>query len=357
MGWAHCDDDIQEQAAQIVGAKREEVQMMNALSVNQHFLLVSFYQPTPTRHKVLLETHAFPSDHYVVQSQIKLKGYDPESSMLMISPREGEELIRTEDILDMIEKEGDSIALVMLPGVQYYTGQVFDMKTITEAAHKKGCMVGFDLAHAVGNIILKVHEWGMDFACWCSYKYLSAGAGGIGGIFIHERHAHNNFPKLHGWWSHEPNTRFDMNNEFTPSPSPACYRVSNPSMFHCASLEGSLEVMLGAGLENMRAKSLQLTGYLEMLLLERFPATDAAVTAGRPYVQIITPSDPQWRGCQLSLRFSVDLGEMLTELTKRGVLCDVRKPHVMRIAPSPLYNKFSDVFRFVEYVAEIFQKQ
>ncbi|XP_061128305.1 kynureninase [Syngnathus typhle] len=344
--WAWAENDLEALMARVVGARPEEVALMNGLTVNLHLLMLSFYRPTAARHKIVLEDKAFPSDHYAVESQIRLRGFDPEESMLLLKHRPDEETLRTEDILDLIEKEGSSVALVMLSGVQYYTGQLFNMAAITKAAQKQGCLVGFDLAHAAGNAELKLHEWGVDFACWCSYKYLNSGCGGIAGAFVHEKHQHTIKPTLTGWWGHDLKTRFDMNNELELQPGVKGFRLSNQSVLLVCPLQASLEVFNMTSMQMLRKKSMLLTGYLEYLIGHYYNEDPAH--PGRPHVRIITPSDPQQRGCQLSLGFSVPIDALFRELEKRGVVCDMRHPSVLRIAPVPLYNSFSDVHRFIE---------
>lgn len=344
--WAWAENNIEELMANVVGAKAEEVALMNGLTVNLHLLLLSFYKPTASRHKILLEDKAFPSDHYAVESQIRLRGFDPERSMLCLSPRPGEDTLRTEDILDMIEKEGDSIAVVMFSGVQYYTGQLFNMAAITEAGHRKGCYVGFDCAHAAGNAELKLHDWGVDFACWCSYKYLNSGAGGLAAAFVHEKHQHTIRPALVGWWGHDLKTRFQMNNMLELQPGVSGFRLSNQPVLLVCPLQASLEVFNLTSMQALRRKSLLLTGYLEYLI-QHYYAKDPT-QPHKPHVHVITPSDPQQRGCQLSLSFSVPIRTVFQELEKRGVACDMREPSVLRIAPVPLYNTFTDVHRFIE---------
>ncbi|XP_007568731.1 kynureninase isoform X1 [Poecilia formosa] len=344
--WAWAENNIEDSMANIVGAKSGEVALMNGLTVNLHLLMLSFYKPTPTRHKILLESKAFPSDHYAIESQIRLRGFSPESSMLMLSPRPGEDTLRTEDILDVIEKEGDVIAMVMLPGVQYYTGQLFDMHAITKAGHKKGCFVGFDCAHAVGNADLKLHDWDVDFACWCSYKYLNSGAGGLAGAFIHEKHKDTIKPALLGWWGHDLATRFRMTNVMELQPGVSGFRLSNQPILLVCPLQASLEVFNMASMQSLRRKSVLLTGYLEYLIKEYY--TEDPAQPHKAYVRILTPSDPRQRGCQLSLSFSIPIRRVFQELEKRGVACDMREPSVLRIAPVPLYNSFRDVHRFIE---------
>lgn len=354
--FAHCDEFCIEQSAKLVGALPEEVGIMNGLTVNEHLQMISFYRPTPDRHKVLIEDHAFPSDHYCMESQIRQRGYDPATSLICIKPRAGEELLRTEDILDMLEKEGDSIAVIVLPGVQYYTGQVLDMKTITKAGHDKGCYVGFDLSHAVGNIELFLHDWDVDFACWCNYKYLNASAGSIAGLFIHERHAHSDMPKLLGWWGHRAETRFRMDNVMELSPGAAGYRISNPPVLLTAALEASLHVFSQTSMAELRQKSKLLTAYTEHLLLSRLgqPASQQSIsgTTSSPHVRIITPSDPEQRGSQLSIWFAVRVDLVYQELARRGVVLDKRLPNVLRIGLCPLYVSFEDCHRFIEILTE-----
>ncbi|XP_023282732.1 kynureninase [Seriola lalandi dorsalis] len=343
--WGWAENNIEELMANVVGAKTEEVALMNGLTVNLHLLLLSFYKPTAARHKILLEDKAFPSDHYAVESQIRLRGFDPQQSMLLLSPRPGEETLRTEDILEAIEREGHSVAVVMFSGVQYYTGQLFNMAAITEAGQRKGCYVGFDCAHAAGNAELKLHDWGVDFACWCSYKYLNSGAGGLAGAFIHEKHKDSIRPALSGWWGHDPKTRFQMNNVLELQPGVSGFRLSNQPILLVCPLQASLEVFGMTSMQALRRKSLLLTGYLEYLIQHYY--TEDPAQPRKPHVRVITPSDPRQRGCQLSLSFSVPIGKVFRELEKRGVACDMREPSVLRIAPAPLYNTFGDVHRFI----------
>uniref|UniRef100_A0A8C5MKP3 Kynureninase n=1 Tax=Leptobrachium leishanense TaxID=445787 RepID=A0A8C5MKP3_9ANUR len=346
--WALGDECIADLMAKIVGAKREEVALMNGLTVNLHLQMLSFYKPTKERHKILMEAKAFPSDHYAVESQILFHGLDVEESMLLVHPREGEETLQTEDILSIIEKEGDSIAVILFSGVHYYTGQLFDIKKITKAGQKKGCFVGFDLAHAVGNVELHLHDWGVDFACWCSYKYLNSGAGGLAGAFIHGKHSTTIKPSLVGWWGHEFKTRFSMSNKLKLSPGVEGFRISNPSILLVCSLHASLEVFNETSMEAIRRKSVLLTGYLEYLLKHYFTDQDNKLS-----VRIITPSNVAERGCQLSLTFTLPIKEVFEELEKRGVVCDLREPNGLRIAPVPLYNTFHDVYRFTQILRNV----
>ncbi|KAJ1918569.1 hypothetical protein H4219_002506 [Mycoemilia scoparia] len=310
---------------------------------------MAFYRPTEKRNKILIEKKAFPSDHYAMESQIRLKGLDPDECLLTVGPREGEHTVRTSDILDIIEKNGDSIAVVALSGVQYYTGQLFDIETITSAAHKKGCMVGWDLAHATGNVPLKLHDWDVDFACWCTYKYLNSGPGGIAGIFVHQKHATDlDRPRMTGWWSHKVGTRFEMTNKMDLNEGAAGFEISNPCILASASLLGSLEIFERAGMYALREKSLAMTAYLEFLIKHNFSESE---------VEIITPENPDKRGCQLSLLIKQDFDSVFEHLMSNGVICDERKPDCIRVAPVPLYNTYQDVWRFIEVLKVAFSKQ
>eukprot|EP00416_Gambierdiscus_australes_P022112 CAMPEP_0171064994 /NCGR_PEP_ID=MMETSP0766_2-20121228/6600_1 /TAXON_ID=439317 /ORGANISM="Gambierdiscus australes, Strain CAWD 149" /LENGTH=479 /DNA_ID=CAMNT_0011521065 /DNA_START=47 /DNA_END=1486 /DNA_ORIENTATION=+ len=338
--WVTADEDCRNDMARIVGAKPLEVAIMNSLTVNLHLLMCAFYRPTKSRYKIMMEGKAFPSDKFVVASQITHHGFDPADAIVEIWPRKEEHLLRTEDIEAAIGAAGDSVAVVMFSGIQYYTGQLFEMDRISRAARAKGCVVGFDLAHAAGNAPLQLHDWGCDFACWCTYKYLNAGPGNIAAAFVHERHASSEFPgRLHGWWGHRRSDRFEMEHTFIPSPGAQAFMLSNPPVLCVAALRASTELFARAGVERLRAKSLLLTGYLELLI-------DAEV--GPEHVEIITPRDAKQRGCQLSLVFRQDMQEVHTALSKGGVVCDLRKPSVMRLSPAPLYNSFLDIFHFVK---------
>ncbi|RKP08487.1 L-kynurenine hydrolase-like protein [Thamnocephalis sphaerospora] len=343
--WVTIDEQVVGKSATIVGAKPAEVAVMGTLTANLHFLMVSFYRPTAQRYKILLEKRAFPSDTYAVKSQIQFHGYDPTTAMVALEPREGEYTLRHEDILAAIEEHGDEIALVLFPGVQYYTGQLFDIQGITEAAHRKGCYAGFDLAHAAGNVPLRLHDWQVDFACWCSYKYLNSGPGSIAGIFVHEQHFDNPaLPRLTGWWGHEKTTRFDMSDEFTPSPGAAVYQHSNPSVLNTVCLLGSLQVFERAGMEQLREKSLLLTGYLEFLLQDLVQKFN---------MKIITPRSPSERGCQLSILLDCDVDTVFPQMMAAGLICDERKPNCIRLGPTPLYNSFTDVHRAAEIICRV----
>lgn len=337
--WLPYHEYLTKKTARIIGAKPVEVVNMNSLTVNLHLMMVSFYRPTKQRHKILIEGHAFPSDHYAVQSQIKFHGFNPADSLLEIFPRKGENYVRTEDILELIEREGKSIALVMLAGVNYYTGQAFEMEKITKAGHKKGCVVGFDLAHAAGNLVMNLHDWDVDFAVWCSYKYLNGGPGTVGGCFVHERHAFNfDLPQFCGWWGQDKAKRFLMEPEYFPITGVERWQLSNPPILQLASLRASLDIFEEASIENLRAKSEALTGYLENLIKEELTGC----------VEIITPDDKNQRGCQLSLRLKNNAREIHKKINEEGFICDWREPDVIRAAPVPLYNTFNDVYRFVE---------
>ncbi|XP_063174469.1 kynureninase [Candoia aspera] len=344
--WALGDECIVELMAEIVGARKEEVALMNGLTVNLHLLMLTFFKPTSYRHKILLEAKAFPSDYYAVESQLQFHGLDMEKSMLILQPQKGEETLRTEDILDIIEKEGDSIAVILFSGVQYYTGQLFDIPRITKAGQNKGCFVGFDLAHAVGNVELHLHEWGVDFACWCSYKYLNSGAGGLAGAYIHEKHSKSMKPALTGWWGHDYKTRFLMENKLQLTPGINGFRLSNPSILLVCALHASLEIFAQATMKCLRRKSILLTGYLEYLIRHYYDKDKN--DAEKPLVKIITPSHTEKRGNQLTLLFSIPISRVFKELEKRGVACDMREPDALRVAPVPLYNTFCDVHTFIE---------
>lgn len=348
--WMPYHEFLTEESAKLVGAKNSEVVCMNSLTANLHFMMVSFYRPTKTRSKILIEDHAFPSDHYAVESQIRFHGFDPDQSMLLAKPREGEETLRTEDLLNLIELHGDEIALIMLPGVQYYTGQVLDMKAITEAGHAKGCMVGFDLAHATGNIPMSLHDWDVDFAAWCSYKYLNSGPGSVAGCFVHEKHHTNlELPRFAGWWGHDKESRFRMENRFVPMQSAEAWQVSNPPILSLAAIRASLDTIKDAGgILALREKSLKLTRYLRDLLEQELADE----------INILTPGDEKASGCQLSLTVNLhglDGKTVFDRIEAAGVTCDFRHPNVIRVAPVPLYNSFEDAYRFVTILKDSLQ--
>ncbi len=342
--WMPYHELLTGQTARLVGAKPSEVVVMNTLTTNLHLMLVSFYRPTSTRHKIVIESSAFPSDQYAVKSQIKFHGLDPDQSLLELTPRKGEVSLRAEDIEKTIGTEGSTIALIMLGGVNYYSGQAFDMERITRAGHKHGCVVGFDLAHAAGNIPLRLHDWDVDFAVWCSYKYLNSGPGSLAGCFVHERHGNDRLlPRFSGWWGQNKQTRFLMGPDFEAIPGAEGWQLSNPPILSMAAVRASMEIFDNVGMEQLREKSKVLTGYLEYLIDQKLSR----------HVQIITPRDVSQRGCQLSLVVSGNGKTIFKMLADRGVVCDWRDPDVIRVAPVPLYNSFQDVYRFVEIFAEI----
>ena len=340
--WLPYHEFVTEPMARVVGALPSETVVMNSLTVNLHLMMVSFYRPAGKRRKIVIEKGAFPSDQYAVESQLKFHGFEKES-LIELTPREAEACLRTEDIIETIERNGDEIALVMMGGVNYYTGQAFDMKAITEAGHRVGAVVGFDLAHAAGNLELRLHDWNVDFAVWCSYKYLNAGPGGIAGAFVHERHAQaSDLPRFAGWWGHNKQTRFLMGPDFDPLPGAEGWQLSNPPIFQLAALRASLEIFDEAGMANLRSASVELTGHLEKLLKE----------IANDRISIITPSDPLQRGCQLSIRVKDADKSLFEAITTRGVIADWREPDVIRVAPVPLYNDLTDVFRFTEILRD-----
>ena len=333
---------LTEQTARLVGAKPLEVVVMNSLTVNLHLMMVSFYRPTKQRHKIVIERGAFPSDQYAVQSQIRFHGFDPADSLIELTPRPGESCLRDDDIDALIEREGDAIALIMLGGVNYATGQAFDMARITRSGHAQGCVVGFDLAHAAGNLQLKLHDWGPDFAVWCSYKYLNGGPGCAAGCFVHERHTREwNLPRFAGWWGHDEQSRFEMGPKFQPMPGADGWQLSNPSIVSLAVLRASMDIFHEAGMERLRAKSVSLTGYLEFLLSQNASAN----------FSIITPQDKERRGAQISIRVRQNGRVLCERLAHEGIVGDWREPDTFRVAPVPLYNSYRDVFRFVQRFA------
>jgi len=346
--WYSYHELFHDSLSKIVGAKPNEVVAMNVLTVNLHLLMVSFYRPKGKRIKILAEGKAFPSDHYALASQVRFHGYTPEEAIEYIEPREGEHTIRPEDIYKRIEELGDSLALVMFGGVNYYTGQVLPMKEITEKAHTVGAFCGFDLAHGAGNIPLQLHNWNVDFACWCSYKYMNSGPGGVSGAYINEKHhTDNNIPRFEGWWGTKKETRFEMNRSFDPMQSAEAWQLSNAPVFSMAPHRAALDVFDEVGMEALRNKSLNLTGYLAFILNE-LSALDAGVE-----FEIITPQNENERGCQLSVLMHGKGKEVFQELTEAGVIADWREPNVIRMAPVPMYNSFMDIYRFGEIMKRI----
>lgn len=347
--WMPYHEFLTQQYASLVGAKPTEVVAMNTLTVNLHLMMVSFYRPTDTRHKIIIEKGAFPSDQYAVKSQIQFHGFDPDTSLIELTPRAGEDILHTDDILETIAEHGDSIALIMLGGVNYYTGQYFDLKTITEAGHKHGAIVGFDLAHTVGNIPLELHNWNVDFACWCSYKYLNSGPGSVAGCFVHEAHENKpDLPRFSGWWGHDKETRFKMGPDFHPITGAEGWQLSNPPILSLAAVKASLDIFAEVGMEALREKSLKLTGYFEYLL-------DSLNSSA---FKVMTPRNPEERGCQLSIVVHENGKQVFEALENAGVICDWREPDCIRVAPVPLYNSFMDVYHFVEtFAAHIGQNE
>ena len=324
----------------VVGGRPHEVVAMNTLTVNLHLMLTSFYRPQPGRFRVLVGHAGFPSDRYAIRSQIALHGFAPDDALVVASPRPGEHTLRTDDVIGLIERQRSELTLVLMDGVNYYTGELIDIPAITDAAHRYGVLAGFDLAHAAGNVPLALHDWGVDFAAWCSYKYLNGGPGCVAGCFVHERHGlrDDSVPRLAGWWGHDKASRFAMGPDFVPIPGVEGWQLSNPPLFSLAALLASLELFSEVGMDRLRAKSEALTGFLDRALRERFP--------GR--VEILTPADPARRGGQLSIRVKREARETFAALLARGVVCDWREPDVIRLAPVPFYNRFADAQRCLD---------
>ncbi len=343
--WLYYEQYVKASLAAIVGCKEAEVTVMNTLTVNLHLLMLSFYKPNQDRYKIIMEAGAFPSDQYAVETLVTHFGFDPASTIVELSPREGEKILHTEDIIAAIQLHGSSLAMVMLGGINYYTGQLFDMQQITEAAHAVKAIAGFDLAHVVGNVPLHLHDWGVDFAVWCSYKYLNGGPGAVGGVYVHDYFANDvRTPRLGGWWGNEEKTRFKMEKGFIPKSNAGGWNISTAQVFNTVSLKASLELFDRAGIEKLRAKSLQLTAYLEYLLHQlpnlRF--------------EIITPVDVNSRGAQLSLYFTERGKEIHDKMIESGIIVDYREPGVIRVAPAPMYCSFVDVYRFYEILRDHF---
>ncbi len=344
--WYSYHETLREPTARLVGAQPNEVICMNSLTVNLHLMMATFYRPTKSRNKILMEEPAFPSDTYAIKSQIVHHGLDPKEALMLARPRKGEFTVQTEEIVDLIEKHGDQLAVVLIGAVNFFTGQWFDIPKITAAAQKRGIVVGFDLAHAIGNVPLALHDWNVDFAVWCSYKYLNGGPGAVAGAFVHERHATNReLPRLAGWFGNDPNTRFRLHlePEFIPVPSADGWQISNPPILSMAPLRASLSIFDEAGgMESLRAKSIKLTGYLQFLL----------ESAGHSKLTLITPREPNEHGCQLSVLVHEHSKELFGNLEAAGVKCDFREPNVIRAAPTPLYNTFHEVWRFSRILME-----
>src|SRR5881409_780815 len=344
--WYSYHEALREPMARLVGAKPHEVICMNSLTVNLHLMMATFYQPAKSRFKIMMEEPAFPSDTYAIKTQIGHHGLDPKDTLILARPRKGEFTITTLDIVNLIEKHSDQLAVVMIGAVNFFTGQLFDMEKVTAAAQNRGIAVGFDLAHAIGNVSLALHDWNVDFAVWCSYKYLNAGPGAVAGAFVHERHATNTkLPRLAGWFGNDPNTRFRLHlePEFIPVPSADGWQISNPPIFSMAPLRASLAIFDEAGgMEPLRAKSIKLTGYLQFLI----------ESAGHSKLTVITPREPNERGAQLSILADEHPKELFAELEAAGVKCDFREPNVIRVAPTPLYSTFHEVWRFAQILSE-----
>lgn len=337
--WLPYHEFLTENMAKIVGAKPSEVVVMNTLTSNLHLMMVSFYRPTKTKYKIVVESDAFPSDKYAVESQLKFHGFDAQDGLILWKPRKGEELCRFEDLETIMKVHGNEIALLMIGSTNYYTGQSFPLKKITQLGHIHDCMVGFDLAHGAGNIQPNLHDTGADFAVWCTYKYLNSGPGSLGGCFVHERHAKNEaLNRFAGWWGHNKQTRFNMRHEFDALPGAEGWQLSNPPILSMAAIRASLDTFAEAGFDNIRNKSEKLTGYLEYLLDEM----------QNENINVITPRNLEERGCQLSIQVKNADKNLHTKLTEAGVISDWREPDVIRVAPAPLYNSFEDVFCFAE---------
>jgi kynureninase len=343
LPWMDYHEFVRDHLAEVVGARPSEVVAMNTLGVNLHLMMVSFYRPTAERPAILMEAGAFPTDRYALESQVRFHGFDPAEALIELEPDEPNGTLSTAAIERALAEHGPRVALVMLPGVQYRTGQAFDLQAITALGHRHGCTVGFDLAHAVGNLPLQLHDSGADFAIWCSYKYLNAGPGAVGGAFVHERHANTALPRFAGWWGHDKATRFQMGPEFVPTPGADGWQLSNPPILALAPLRVSLEVFHRAGMARLREKSLWLTGYLEWLVNTRLADV----------LEVVTPADPARRGAQLSIRVRGGRAQgraLFEHLMANGVIGDWREPDVIRISPAPLYNRYADCLAFAEAV-------
>jgi kynureninase len=343
--WMYYHHFLTENAAKVVGAKPSEVVVMNNLTANLHLMMVSFYRPTPTRFKIMMEGTAFPSDMYAMESQARFHGLNPDDAIIELKPREGEYTLRTEDIIAQINEHKYELAIVMMGGVNYYTGQAFDMEAITKAAHAVGANVGFDCAHAAGNLRLQLHDWDVDFAVWCSYKYLNSGPGGTSGVFVHERHGNNpELVRFAGWWGHDEKERFQMKKGFIPMEGAAGWQLSNAQIFPMAIHKASLELFDEAGMDNLRTKSEKLTGYLEFILSDF-----------SQYLTVITPKTPTDRGCQLSIIVKENGKQLFDYLEQNGIMPDWREPDVIRMSPVPMYNSFEDVYRIGEALKQYFK--
>jgi kynureninase len=339
--WVSYHEILTPASARLVGAKESEVVCMGSLTNNLHLLFVSFYKPTAKRFKIISEAKMFPSDRYLLETQVRHHGLDPDEAIIEISPREGEHLIREDDIIAAIEEHSDELALVFFGGMNYFTGQLFDMEKLTQAAHEHGALAGFDLAHAAGNVPLELHKWNVDFAAWCTYKYINSSAGNVAGLFVNERHGNDtSINRFGGWWGHNKERRFLMENTFDPMQGAEGWQLSNAPVLGMAALKASLDIFDEAGIHNLRAKSVKLTRYLEFIF------NDVVRKLPDIQLEIITPSDPQKRGAQLSIKLIGTDKTFFDKLTKAGVISDFRSPDVIRVAPAPLYNSFEDVYQF-----------
>ncbi len=342
--WMAYHEFLTKNMAEIVGAKPIEVVIMNTLTTNLHLLMVSFYQPTKKKYKIVIESDAFPSDRYAVQSQLKFHGFDVNEGLIEWKPQKGKNLLNSKDLENILETQGDEIALLLIGGVNYYTGQYLDLKRIAEIGHAKNCMVGIDLAHGVGNIKPELHNSGVDFAAWCTYKYLNSGPGSLGGLFVHEKHAHNkNLKRFAGWWSHNKKTRFNMRQKFDVMAGAEGYQLSNPPILSMAAIKASLDMFAEVGMDSLREKSEKLTGYFEYLLN----------TISNDTIKIITPNNPKERGCQLSIQVKNADKNLHKKLTEAHIITDWREPNVIRCAPVPLYNSYEDVYLMVQKLKKL----
>jgi kynureninase len=340
MPWMYYHKFLSRQAANLVGAKESEVVIMNTLTTNLHLMMVSFYRPKGNRYKIIMEAGAFPSDQYAMESQVRFHGYDPEDAIVELKPRAGEDTLRNEDILDTIKREGEKLACVMFAGVNYYTGQYFDLEAITKAGHEVGATVGFDLAHTAGNLPLKLHDWGVDFAVWCSYKYLNSGPGGPSGCFVHEKHGNNpELPRFAGWWGHDESSRFLMKKGYIPMEGAAGWQLSNAQVLSMAAHKVSLDMFDEVGMEALREKSIRLTNFMEELIED--------LNEKGHHFNIITPKTVKDRGAQLSILTGPEGKQLFDYLSENGVICDWREPNVIRVAAVPMYNSFEDAWHFV----------
>lgn len=345
--WVSYHEIFPEILSRIVGCRPHEVVAMNQLTVNLHLLMVSFYRPTARRYKIICEAKAFPSDQYAFESQVKFHGFDPDTSIIEVAPVKGDANLKTEDIISAIREHGDSVALVLFGGVNYYSGQLYDMEIITKTAHEVGAVAGFDLAHAAGNVSLSLHDWNVDFACWCSYKYLNSGPGGVAGVFIHETHHRNKeLPRFAGWWGYNKTTRFKMNKGFEPIPTAEGWQLSNAPVLSMAAHKASLDIFAEAEMENLLTKSRMLSAYLHYILGQINSQSEEKL------IEVITPFDEKQRGAQVSLLTLKNGREIFEKLSENGVIADWREPNVIRVAPVPLYNNFEEVWEFGHILKE-----